>query len=387
MILNNLHIAGNDHEIKSIIINKSYIRKVCGGNEIEETDDKIINFENALAFPGLINSHDHLEFNLFPTLGNRIYKNYIDWGDDIHKFNKEQIESILKIPIRLRFEWGIYKNLLSGVTTVFHHGKIPKGYKNELIDVYTGGKIIHSVELDKYWRLRINLPDLNPVVIHIGEGNDEESKKEIETLIKWNFFKKKIIGIHAVALTGEDIKYLDAVVWCPVSNYFLFNKTADIDKFKEKTKILFGTDSTVSAVGNIWDHLHFARNLKIFNDKNLFDSVTTTPTEVWNLKYLGKIKENYTADLIIAENKFDNVWDSFFSISPEDIIMILKRGEVIYFDEKIKDQLKFSLDELRTFSKIILSGKKKYVLGNIKELVGSIHKYNPQIQFPFEIEG
>ncbi len=375
------------HEIKSIMINKSYIRKVYSGNEIEETDDKIINFENALAFPGLINSHDHLEFNLFPPLGNRIYKNYIDWGDDIHKFNKELIESILKIPLQLRFEWGIYKNLLSGVTTVFHHGRIPKDYKNELIDVYTGGKIIHSVKLDKYWRLRINLPDLNPVVIHIGEGNDEESRNEIETLNKWNFFKKKIIGIHAVALTLDDLKYLDAVVWCPVSNYFLFNKTADIDKFKEKTKILFGTDSTVSAGGNIWEHLRFARGLKIYNDKNLFDSLTITPAEVWNLESFGKIKENYTADIIIAENKFSNIWDSFFSISPEDILMILKSGEVNYFDEKIKDQLDLTVNELRLFSQIIISGKRKYILGNTKELVSSIHKYNPQIQFPFEIEG
>jgi cytosine/adenosine deaminase-related metal-dependent hydrolase len=37
-------------------------------------------FENALVFPGLINSHDHLDFNLFPRLGNGIYENYLEWG-------------------------------------------------------------------------------------------------------------------------------------------------------------------------------------------------------------------------------------------------------------------------------------------------------------------
>jgi cytosine/adenosine deaminase-related metal-dependent hydrolase len=35
-----------------------------------------LDLNGALAFPGLINSHDHLDFNLFPPLANRIYNNY-----------------------------------------------------------------------------------------------------------------------------------------------------------------------------------------------------------------------------------------------------------------------------------------------------------------------
>ena len=57
-----------------------------------------IEFENAIAFPGLINSHDHLDFNLFPQTGNRIYNNYAEWGKDIHDQNKETINAVLKIP-------------------------------------------------------------------------------------------------------------------------------------------------------------------------------------------------------------------------------------------------------------------------------------------------
>jgi cytosine/adenosine deaminase-related metal-dependent hydrolase len=386
MILSSLNIIGDGSGKKSIIINNSVIQKICSQKEIRNSNDNIINFENALAFPGLINSHDHLEFNLFPPLGNRTYKNYIEWGTDIHEVNKGLIEQILKIPVQLRFKWGIYKNLFSGVTTVFHHGKIFKDSEKEYIDVFTGGKIFHSVKLEKYWKLRINLPGFNPVVIHIGEGSDKSTKEEIKTLINWNLLKKKIIGIHAIALSKEDAKNLEAVIWCPVSNFFLFNKTADINAFKGETKILFGTDSTVSAAGNIWEHIRFARKLKVFDDKDLFDSLTIIPAEVWNLKSRGEIKENYMADIVIAENKLGNAWDSFFSINSEDIIMILKRGEVIYFDEKIKNQLSFLNNEIKQFYKIIISGHKKYVKGNIGELINSIHKYNPQVQFPFEIE-
>ena len=156
MILNNLHIVGNDDNRKSITIKNSLIQKICNENGIKTGEEKIINFENAIIFPGLINSHDHLEFSLFPALGNKTYKNYIDWGEDIHKVNKKQIDSILNIPVELRYQWGIYKNILSGVTTVIQHGKILNDKQKGIIDVYNGGKIFHSVELEKYWRFRIN---------------------------------------------------------------------------------------------------------------------------------------------------------------------------------------------------------------------------------------
>lgn len=85
-------------------------------------DHEII-FANAMALPGLINSHDHLDFNLFPQLGDQIYSNYVEWGETIHLHHKEQINKVLKVPAALRAQWGIYKNLLCGVTTVVDHGK------------------------------------------------------------------------------------------------------------------------------------------------------------------------------------------------------------------------------------------------------------------------
>src|SRR5580658_8232205 len=89
---------------------------------LESSLEPALNFNGALAFPGLINSHDHLDFNLFPSLGNKKYNNYTEWGTDIHANNKAAIEPILKIPQPLRTQWGIYKNLLNGFTTVVNHG-------------------------------------------------------------------------------------------------------------------------------------------------------------------------------------------------------------------------------------------------------------------------
>src|SRR5579872_792414 len=107
--LRNVHVLGQgpgtiniqDRKIKSI---------VAAGDNGGEGAFAQLDFENCLAFPGLINSHDHLHFNLFPRLGNRIYSDYVEWGADIHAVNRREIEAILEIPKTLRAQWGIYKN-------------------------------------------------------------------------------------------------------------------------------------------------------------------------------------------------------------------------------------------------------------------------------------
>src|ERR1700690_697652 len=123
MILNNLFSITRE-QLVDIIITEGKINSVSKHEDslVDNLGSQTIKFHDAIIFPGLINSHDHLDFNLFPQLGNRIYNNYIEWGEDIHLQNKKAIDSILKIPQELRIQWGIYKNLLNGITTVVNHG-------------------------------------------------------------------------------------------------------------------------------------------------------------------------------------------------------------------------------------------------------------------------
>src|SRR5690349_21515539 len=64
--------------------------------------DESIEFDQELCLPGFINSHDHLDFNLFPQLADKIYTNYAEWGPSIQKNHKEIIEQVLKVPEQLR---------------------------------------------------------------------------------------------------------------------------------------------------------------------------------------------------------------------------------------------------------------------------------------------
>src|ERR1700687_5748524 len=147
MLLCNLHIIGKKG-LRDIRVIEGKITAVTEGGKYSinsKENETQIEFADVIAFPGLINSHDHLDFNLFPQTGNRIYNNYTEWGKDIHVKNKQTIDAVLKIPQHLRTQWGLYKNLLNGVTTVVNHGE-KLNIKSSLINVIQSVNCLHSTQ-------------------------------------------------------------------------------------------------------------------------------------------------------------------------------------------------------------------------------------------------
>jgi cytosine/adenosine deaminase-related metal-dependent hydrolase len=341
-------------------------------------------FDQAIVFPGLINSHDHLDFNLFPQLGNQTYQNYVEWGEFIHREYKKQIADVLNIPIALRAEWGIFKNLLGGVTTVVNHGS-PLSIKNPPITVFDKCQSIHSIHLEAKWHFKLNNPAKKnmPVAIHIGEGTDGPAHEEINRLIRWNIWRRKLIGIHGVAMTENQAVHFEALVWCPQSNQYLLNKTADVNRLKKHLPILFGTDSTLTGDWNIWEHLRTARDTALLTDSELWDSLTTNPARIWKLNS-GSLNTGCDADLVVArlKNGKDKT-ESIYALNPTDILLVLSKGEIRLFDEVMYSQL--TGVQFENFNKVKVGPGYKYVYGDIPCLMTSIRRYHADIQFPVSI--
>jgi len=346
-----------------------------------------IHFEDSIVFPGLINSHDHLDFNLYPSLGRGHYSNYAVWGTDIHNIHKELINKILAIPKELRIQWGMYKNLLNGITTVVNHGeKVSAG--NGPVNVFQDCNVLHSVRFEQNWKYKLNKPFVRryPYVMHLGEGRDVSSWEEINSVIKWNFLDRKIIGVHGIAMDTVQARSFKGLVWCPYSNYFLIGKTADIAKLKHNTDILFGTDSTLSASWNLWEHLGIARNEKALSDTELFNSLTAAPAKAWKMKDKGTLVNGQIADIVIAKRKnIENGLDAFFALAPEDILMVIKNGTIQLFDSSLAEQLSRTGIDIGTYSKIVLADSIKYVTGDIGELMKKIRSYYHDVVFPINI--
>jgi cytosine/adenosine deaminase-related metal-dependent hydrolase len=377
MLLKNLCLPGNENSLISLGIRGTKITN-------DFTKDIVIDFNEALVFPGLINSHDHLEFNLFPKLGNRIYEDYVQWGEDIHIRNRDVIEAVKTIPYEIRFRWGLYKNLLNGFTTVAHHGNGMIYNYSGFPNIITDYNYLHSVRLEKCWKAKLNLTfNEKPFVIHIGEGTNNKSIDEIQSFLNWNIVPRRIIGVHGIRLNKKTCKKFEALVWCPDSNLFLYNRTADIAAIKYETKILFGSDSALSSDWNLWNHLRLARSLDCLNDIELYESITGTGAEVWRNKSLGSLNENNLADIIVAKRNHDNPWNAFYNTNSKDILLIIKSGRIILLDREFEEKHHFL--NKSDFDLIEINDVKKYVIKGIKELSEKIKIYIPEYKSPFNV--
>jgi len=340
-----------------------------------------LNFEGALVFPGLINSHDHLDFNLFPQLGDKKYNNYTEWGKYIHQHYKREIAEVLKVPVGLREEWGILKNLLCGVTTVVNHGEKIK-IRNPLINVHEKYYCLHSAGFENNWRLKLNHPSKwqFPFVIHTGEGTDDYAGREIDRLIRWNLLRRKLIGVHGVAMQQKQAKNFKALVWCPQSNDFLLGKTATVNELKDYTTILFGTDSTLTGSWNIWEHIRQARRSGLLSDTELYKSLTISAAGIWNTNN-GEIAEGKKVDLVVVKpQKGKHNADGFFSAGPADILLVISNGQIKLFDKILYYQL--AKMDTSVFRPVNIDGVCKYVAGNLPKLVKDIKQYYSGASFP-----
>jgi cytosine/adenosine deaminase-related metal-dependent hydrolase len=381
VLLNNLI---NSHTGRPLHISISREHIVYVGEEDPEPDPFVLYFRDATVIPGLINSHDHLDFNCFQPFGNNRFSNYMEWGHQIHQKFRGEIKSVLDIPQNLRTQWGIYKNLISGVTTVVHHG--PALYiENSPIHVFQDVQNLHSIEFEKNWAWKLNNPfrGRRMVVIHTGEGTDLKSVKEIDQLIKYNLLSRDIVGIHGVAMNSIQARKLKALVWCPQSNQILLGQQPDIAGLKKHIQILLGTDSTLTGSWDIWQHLRFARSLHLSTDEELFNMCTRAPAKLWGMNK-GELKPGKEADLIVLKYKTNRrAWDLFYENSPEDILMVIQNGKIRLFDECLLPQLRDRIS-LENFSVINIGKSKKSIEGDLPALAGKIRSVHKQMHFPFQ---
>jgi hypothetical protein len=276
---------------------------------------------------------------------------------------------------------------LNGVTTVVHHGdRLP--IPDPAITVFQQDNVLHSVPFERHWKLKLNRPlaGSQPFVIHTGEGTDTQSKEEIDSLIRWNVFGRTLIAVHGVTMTEDQARAFAALVWCPDSNYFLLNRTADVSRLQHKTTVVFGTDSTLSADWNLWEQLRLARNLRAITDEALFRSVTATAAAVWRLTGHGVLEAGSRADVVVAK-RIDIGGDdlaAWFEINPVDIMLVMHDGKIVLADESRYRQLQETRSDVSSLSKITVQGSVKYVYGDLPGLMAQIKSHAPEAVFPVE---
>jgi SAM-dependent methyltransferase len=382
MILRGVTLVGEAGGARDLVVSGHTLAGVEERAAVSTARGPVFDCAGAIAFPGLTNSHDHLEFNLYPALGHRHYADYAEWGADIHHHDAAAIARIERVPRNLRLRWGALKNVLCGVTAVAHHGPA----RDDLSRLPIGcirTTSIHSLRGAPRWRWRLNAPvGGSPVVVHIGEGTSRAAAQEIDELLRWNLLRRSLVAVHAIGMLPDQARRFRAVVWCPISNEFLYGTTPDVARWKEDTIVLFGTDSTVSADWNLWSHLRRARALGYLDDRELFDALTRSAATAWRRHGTGALAPGLRANLVVARRMAGDPWDAFFALDPEDILLVLKDGVPVLQDTSFGPA---SAMPPRS-SVLCLGASKKWVAEDVPALLTGLRTFGVEPNLPIGAE-
>jgi cytosine/adenosine deaminase-related metal-dependent hydrolase len=300
--------------------------------------------------PGLINAHDHLEYALYPRLGNPPYANYVEWGEGIHRDSLDVIAKHRAVPRDVRLWWGGIRNLLCGVTTVAHHNPLwpalkQSGFPVRVVRQYGWA---HSVALGGDLRsARASTPKGSPFIVHAGEGVDDRARSELWTLDRMGLLDPFAVLIHGLAIDRKGVALINtrgaSLIVCPSSNHALFAALPDLALLGNVRRIALGSDSPLTAAGNLLDEIRFAISKCGISPGAAWRMVTTGPADLLRLnRGEGSIVPSGVADLFAIRDAGANpanFLDRLASLSSEDVELVIIAGRVQLASEEILHRL------------------------------------------------
>jgi hypothetical protein len=237
--------------------------------------DAVLRVPDGELRPGLVNPHEHLHRNHYGRLGVPPYPSAYAWGRDIHLRHAEAIARGRALPRRAALLRGAWKNLFAGVTTVVHHDPWEPDFERGFPLRVARVRAAHSLGFDPALAGAGEGP--GPFSLHLAEGVDTEAAEEVRELDRRGLLGPGLLAVHAVGPDADGVRRLRAsgaaVVWCPTSNLFLFGRTSPAALLAPGIDVLLGSDSLLSADGDLLDELRAARALGMLDDRRLLDAV------------------------------------------------------------------------------------------------------------------
>lgn len=312
-----------------------------------------------LIFPGLIELHNHLAYNVLPLWAvPKKFTNRDQWSGlpAYRQLISGPMGAISSIPgiLAALCRYVECKAILGGATTsqgvaLVNHNNIRTFFRGllrnaELTDdpalPSAHARIGDVLAKDVAKFRKALLAAKASYLLHLSEGTDAAARSHFQALRisdgKWAL-SPALAGIHSVALTPGDFKILanngSAMVWSPLSNLLLYGQTADVlAARKAGVRIGLGPDWSPSGSKNMLGELKVARaysesNSNILNDEELIAMATRVAASIlhWDAK-VGTIEEGKVADLLVISGASKRPYASLIEASETDIKLIIIDG-------------------------------------------------------------
>lgn len=338
---------------------------------------------DSFIFPGLIDLHDHITWNLLPRWRpNELFSNRYEWQQrTAYKLALEGPHSKLVADHSLACDadrFGEIKAIVGGSTSVVGGlSATPNTDDNACIeglarnlDSYSGfdGAVLNKEKV-RYEifpfemkasdaaqiRPALDSAELKAFLIHVAEGkpSDASSTREFRMLAKHGdgFLHSGVSVIHGTALGKTEFKQMaDAgvgLIWSPRSNVELYGATTDVRSAKESgVKIALAPDWSPSGSDGMIEELKYSATWNasqvppVFDDSELVKMATIIPAQLAGAdKQIGALTEGLYADLLLIKKAGTQAYPALLHATAGEVRLVIIGGVPVYGDQDLMKRL------------------------------------------------
>ena len=386
----------------------------CVGCDCAQGGEATIVCPDGVISPGLINAHDHLTYSQDPP--------YNDTGEryeDRQQWRKG-LDGHTQIPApggasTDQLRWGELRFVMGGATSTDASGGASGLLRNLDNAINEGGLGKGTIDYDVFplgdasGTRRTGDCDYggNPTtaasiandasyIPHTSEGIDAtahneflcESSATYDTSVPGvsnDLVIAKTTLIHAVALTAADYATMAAagtgMVWSPRSNLTLYGDTARVSvAARLGLNIALGTDWMPSGSMNMLRELQCADSFnqkylaQYFSDEQLWQMTTQNAAVAAKMDdVIGELAPGHVADISVFAGH-DQTYRAVIDAKPQDVVLVMRGGKVLYGDDALVSALATSCDSLAvcgTTKRVCLMSEIGETLAQLQAAVGA----------------
>ncbi|MBS2013021.1 MAG: amidohydrolase family protein [Deltaproteobacteria bacterium] len=341
--------------------------------------------------PGLIDTHNHILFDIFDNsdwLPSKLYQNHDDWT-----LNSNEPRYTVMVDVKQCLEdasqgkptwcptkfdgagnlkcemekWGELKALAAGTTAVVGLAGTASpcfGSLARSIDTqYAGPGITEDkVQTAAIFPSKATADGVcanyangktAAYLIHVGEGLDTNARDEWTdlgtlTTTPGCLYAPQTAITHGTAFTATEFAAMKAknmkLTWSPASNMALYGQTTNIPLALDNGLVIsLAPDWSMGGSQNLLDELRFA---KAHSDskfggrltaKDLVEMATKNAAIILGMQdKIGTLKQGHLADLFVIKGDKAKPYDAVVSGAAKDVVLTMVGGKVLYGDASLR---------------------------------------------------
>lgn len=329
----------------------------AAGATIVDTDGVI--------YPGIVDAHNHTQYNYLPIWNPEpaaLFQNRGEWAarSDYSDFTSS-VNDNESMHVCQQVKYGEIRALVGGTTTMqgtfnsnrrcfrtlVHNAEYgPYGSQDKMRTNITG---VDSINASDAMTISGQMAsgDVTAYVIHVGEGIDEESRAEFDTLVSKNLLASATVIIHGTAFGEAEFGMMAAagakLIWSPVSNLRLYGDTTNVPAALDAgVSVSLAPDWTPSGSVSLLQEMRAARQHSCeawggrLSNEDLVKMVTSIPASALALdEYVGTLAPGMVADVLVIADRGGDPYATLVDATMDDVRMVFVDGVPHYGDASL----------------------------------------------------